>query len=368
MSVAPQRSGAEELPRPAAHMEAAWIDRWDGPLRIGARPAPSSPGSQSVLVNVEACGVGLTVLNCLRGDLASRDTHLPRIPGHEVVGRIVDVGAAVDPARLGERVMAYFYLHCGRCRMCIAACESMCQRLAGYVGVDLDGGYAKLATLPARNALAIPADIDPSLATAIPDAIATPVHVARRGGIGPGDRVAVVASGGGVGIHMVQVARLYGAAVAGLDVPGPKLDFLGSHFEVEPVDSSDFSRIRLQAGWGEKADVIIDLLGSEESLAWALAALAPNGRLVLLTTFRDRTTEMDPRRMVLGQGSVLGSRYASRAELAHASDLVQTSRVRPVVSRRVPLRDVESVHDELRNGTLLGRGAVVWDTEEPGLA
>src|SRR3954471_7651328 len=131
------------------------IARWgDTPQPIEL--AEPEPGEGEVLVRVEACGIGLTVLNCIRGDLGHDPAALPRVPGHELVGRIVGVGPGVPDERVGERVCAYFYLFCGRCRRCLAGLESLCENLAGYVGVDRDGGYAEMTVLPARNALRLP--------------------------------------------------------------------------------------------------------------------------------------------------------------------------------------------------------------------
>jgi D-arabinose 1-dehydrogenase-like Zn-dependent alcohol dehydrogenase len=343
-------------------MRAAWLEQWGGELHHGERTRPS-PGDGEVLVEVEACGIGLTVLNCIRGDLGDGSDNLPRIPGHELVGRIAELGSGVHPSRLGERVMAYFYLFCGRCRMCLAGAEPMCQNLAGYLGVHRDGGYAACAVLPARNAIPLPEAIQPSDAAAIPDAIATPVHVAARAGIAPSDRVAVVAAGGGVGIHMVQVARLHGADVVGLDAVESKLAFLSDELGVGVVDSSDFASARLPARWHGQADMVVDLLGTRPSLEWSLDALASNGRLVVLTTFRDIDMTVRPRDLVLTQASVMGSRYAARHELLLAARLVASGQVQPVIGLRVRIDDVESAHRDLRAGRLLGRGALIWDKE-----
>ncbi len=340
-------------------MRAAFIEAWDGPLRHGERPEPAA-GDGEVLIDVEACGVGLTVLNCIRGDLGSDPRDLPRIPGHELVGRIAAVGPGVDSRRVGERVMAHFYLFCGDCRRCTAGEEPLCERLAGYVGVHRDGGYGPRTALPARNAVPLPEALDAAGATAVPDAIATPVHVARRAGIGPGDRVAVIGAGGGVGVHMVQVARLHGAEVAGLDAVDGKLAFLAGELGVHAVDSSDFGAVRLPAGWDDAADVVIDLVGSAASLAWAASALAVGGRLVVVTTFPGISVDVSARELTLKQAAVIGSRYASRAELALAAGLVASGKVRPIVSRRVAVDEVEDAHAKLRDGTLLGRAAVVW--------
>ena len=158
--------------------------------------------------------------------------------------------------------MAHFYLFCGSCRRCVAGEEALCERLAGYVGVNRDGGYAPLAVLPARNAVPLPEEIDAAAATAIADAVATPVHVARRARIASGDRVAVVGAAGGVGAHMVQVAALHGAEVAGLEASPAKLAFVVDELGAHAVDSSDFSSAALPDTWDGGADVVVDPVGS----------------------------------------------------------------------------------------------------------
>jgi D-arabinose 1-dehydrogenase-like Zn-dependent alcohol dehydrogenase len=336
------------------------LHEWGGSLRLEEMPVPT-PGSGEVLVRVQACGVGLTVLNCIRGDLGNDARDLPRVPGHELVGTIEAAGHGAE-ARVGELVMAYFYLCCATCRRCRAGSESLCERLAGYVGVQRDGGYAPWVVLPAINALPLPAGIDPVLATAIPDAIATPVHIATRAAIAPGERVAVIGAGGGVGVHMVQVARNRGAEVLGLDVGAAKLLFLREELSVEAADSSDFDSVPLAQGSGSTGlDVVVDLLGTEASLSWALRCLRSGGRLALLTTFVGVSIPLDPRELVLREISVVGSRYAGRAEVLAAAAMVADGSVRPVVSRQVTLAGVEGLHDELRASLLLGRGALVWE-------
>lgn len=326
-------------------------------LHLEEQPTPT-PGRGEVLVRVEACGVGLTVLNYMSGRSRVHAEKLPRIPGHEFVGTVEACGPEVDPSVVGQRVMAYFYLSCGACDFCRLSHEPLCRRLRGQVGVATDGGFAEYAVLPAFNALPVPEGVDPVLATAIPDAVATPLHVCRRARVGPHDVAVVVGAAGGVGVHMVQMLRAFGAHVVGVDRGAHKLEALRS-MGFAAVDAAG-------GGWAARAreacgevTVAVDLVGQQQTLEACLDLLAPRGRLVVLTTFRDVTFAASPARLVAGEVEVLGSRYASRWEVERAADLVRDGRIRPVVSEVRPLEGAADLVARLRDGTLLGRGAAV---------
>jgi D-arabinose 1-dehydrogenase-like Zn-dependent alcohol dehydrogenase len=340
-------------------MRALRITEWGGPLAAASIDKPM-PRDGEVLVLVEACGIGLTVINCMRGQLGDSPDYLPLTPGHELVGIVEAVGAGVSTSIIGQRVAAYFYLVCGTCRNCLGARDSLCEGFRGNVGVAIDGGYAEYAVIPALNAIPVPDGIDPVAATTIPDAIATPVHVARRARIEPGARVAVLAAGGGVGIHMVQVARAYGADVVGLDVVPSKLGYLADELGVPAIDSADFASVKLPAAWDNRADVIIDLYGKAPAQRWAIDHLRPDGTLVALTSFPGESFDVSSRELVQRQLSVLGSRYNSRYEAGLAAEFVRDGRVRPVVSTVVGLDEVAATLDRVRAGVVLGRAALVW--------
>ena len=304
--------------------------------------------------------MGLTVLNCMNGDLDDSPELLPRVPGHEFIGRVSSVGPGADPSLVGRRVAAYFYLVCGECAACRAGREPQCSTLAGWVGVHRDGGYAPKVALPSRNAIPISDDLDPVAATVVPDAVATPVHIASRAGIGPEDRVVVIGAGGGVGIHMVQVAHHRGASVAGLDVVEAKLaeiERLGATaFRSDDLDEVDASTLFSDG----PPTVVVDLVGSSSAMRWSIDGLGMGGRLVALTTFRDRGVEIESRELVFRELSVIGSRYSYRSELAEAAELVGSGAVEPIIGMVGGPEDVLEIHEQLRSGTLVGRGALDW--------
>jgi propanol-preferring alcohol dehydrogenase len=335
------------------------IDSW-GSEPVWATFELRQPKHGEALVRVDACSVGLTVLNMIRGDLSDERASLPLVPGHEIVGTVVDVGHDDDRDQIGARVIDYIYLYCATCTECVAGRENRCLRLGGYVGVQRDGGYARWVVLPTRNLVRLPDDLDPIAASVIPDAVSTSVHVCRsRAQVRPDDMVAVIGAGGGVGAHLVQVARLYGANVVGLDVDDEKLALI-EELGARSVRSDDFAAIDGNLGETRGPSVVVDLVGTAASLGWALSAIGPGGRLVVLTTFRDTRAELDPRQLVMTESQVLGSRYATRHEVGLAIDLVASGRVRPIIGATADPPDVLRIHEMLRSGRLVGRGAIDW--------
>lgn len=334
------------------------LRRFGGEPQLETVPDPEA-GPGEVMVDVVACGVGLTTRNCLRGDLGDDPAFLPVVPGHELVGTVSATGDGVDDGLLGQLVTAHFYLFCGRCRRCLGGQEPLCPYGSGVIGVQRHGGLAERVALPAHNLVPLPEDLDPVDATVVPDAVATPVHVADRAAITAGDRVAVVGAGGGVGAHMVQVAAARGAAVAGLDVDPGKLAFLADELGVAAVDATRLRSAALPARWGGQADVVVDLVGTADTVGWSLDHLDAGGRVVLLTTFPEVVATIAPRQLVFGQLSVLGLRYASRVDLGRAADLVAEGRVRPVVGERSDLAGAPVLLERLGRNQVLGRGAVV---------
>jgi propanol-preferring alcohol dehydrogenase len=172
-------------------------------------PAPR-PAAGEVLVQVSACGVCRTDLQLCEGDLAPR--RLPIVPGHQVVGRVVEVGQGVDPARVGERVgIAWIAGTCGECRQCRAARENLCER-ATFTGWDRDGGYAERVVARADFVHPLPAGFADVDAAPLLCGGAIGYRSLRVCGIQPGGRLGLYGFGASATIA-IQVARHRGCEV-----------------------------------------------------------------------------------------------------------------------------------------------------------
>ncbi len=132
------------------------LNRIGGPLEAEDRPIPS-PGPGQVLVKVRACGVCRTDLHVVDGDLPGPRVHV--VPGHEIVGDIVQAGAGVSLAP-GTRVgVPWLGQTCGHCVYCQAAAENLCDA-PKFTGYDIDGGYAEYAVADANYCFELPAALD----------------------------------------------------------------------------------------------------------------------------------------------------------------------------------------------------------------
>jgi propanol-preferring alcohol dehydrogenase len=285
-----------------------------------------------------------------------------------VAGEVVEIGAEVSTVAVGERVVCHFYLTCGACRFCRSGRETLCTAFRGFVGQATDGGYAEYMSVPARNVTPIPAgvsDVDAAIAS---DAIATPYHACREEArVGPGDTVLVVGAGGGVGIHGVQMAKLCGGWVIGVDITDDKLDAAKNAGADAVVDgrAGDLAvQVRALTD-GRGVDAAIDFVASQPTLEASLGSLARAGRLVIIGSRPpavfgvEATFRVDPGRMLYDMLEIHGSRYVTLTEIQQTLELLRLGRIRPVISRTFPLEGAEEAHELLRRNAVIGRAALL---------
>lgn len=324
--------------------------------------ADPQPDAGEAVAKVLACGAGLTVHHARAGRLK---LDYPRILGHEITGEIVAVGAGVRSVKSGDGVTAYFYLSCGECRWCRVNRETLCDNFGGYVGREIDGGYAEYIKLPASSFLTLPHDLDwrrhPAEAAVVCDAIATPLKVTRKARLVPTDVVAVFGAGGGLGIHMLKVARwAHARRVIAVDVMASKLDAC-MHAGADATVDASADRVAeqlMELTGGHGVDVVIDFVSSAQTLEAGCAALAKGGRLVTLGG-HGGTFKANPGEMLRKEAELLGSRYASRQEVIESLELVARGELWPMVTEKVPLAQAEALHARLERGAITGRAALM---------
>jgi propanol-preferring alcohol dehydrogenase len=173
------------------------------------------PGSGQLLIRVRACGVCRTDLHVVDGDLA--EAKLPLIPGHEIVGEVMDRGAGAERFHIGERVgVPWLGYTCGTCHYCKSGRENLCDN-ARFTGYHIDGGYAEYTLADERYCFAIPEGYD--------DVAAAPLLCAGligyRSLVMAGDARRLGIYGFGAAAHIVaQVARHQGRELYVFTRPG----------------------------------------------------------------------------------------------------------------------------------------------------
>jgi propanol-preferring alcohol dehydrogenase len=342
-------------------MKAVLLKAPNTPLVLENVPDPV-PGPGEAVARVLACGAGLTVHHARAGRLK---LEYPRILGHEIAGEIVALGAGVTSLRTGDGVTAYFYLTCGECHWCRVNRETLCDNFRGYVGREVDGGYAEYMKLPAHAFVPIPDGLDwrknPAEAAVVCDAIATPLKVTRKARLMPTDTVAVFGAGGGLGIHMLEIACwAHARKVIAIDIMASKFESCVKAGADATVDASHggVTEHLLELTGGKGIDVVIDFVCSATTLESAFAALGKGGRLVMLGGNSAKFTA-SPADMLRKEIELLGSRYASKEEVRESLELVARGDVWPLVSEKVPLADAERVHERLDKGLVTGRAALM---------
>ena len=324
------------------------------------------PGPGEAVAKILACGVGLTIHHARMGRVSGVD--YPLIIGHEITAVISVVGEGVEGLQEGDAVTAHFYVTCGRCKWCLINRETLCENFTGYIGRQVQGAYAEYIKLPARNFIKLPVGLDyennAAEVSVICDAIATPYKVTKRARIAPLETVAVMGAGGGVGIHMVMMAKWAHARVIAVDIAANKLGKCRDVGADEAVDASqdNVAGALLDLTGGKGVDVVIDFVSSAATMEAGVQALGIGGRLVTLGG-TGQTFQTASREMVQKELELMGSRYASKQELKESLDLVARGDVWPVVTETYSFNvdEVEKVHERLEVAAVTGRAVVVMD-------
>jgi propanol-preferring alcohol dehydrogenase len=327
-------------------------------LRLDDVPEPV-PGPGQVLVRIHAAGVCGTDLHILDG-MIKPDSY-PMTLGHEAAG-VVESAPGGSSFSRGDRVAVYNKIFCGACEQCLGGRHNICDTEPGQLGFNMDGGDAEYVAVPARNLVPVPAEVDLATAAVLTCAGMTAVHAARLSGLRLG-QTAVIDGIGGVGVLVVQAARLAGARVIAVADSEEKQQLAVSYGASDTVlaaRAEDFpglpSAVRELTG-GRGADVFFELIGTTESMTAGVRCLTKGGRFVS-TGYTDQPLSVHPIEFILSEASLVSTVAATRQDLADALRLAASAAMTVPIASRVQLDGVQGALDALRKRTVLGRQVI----------
>ena len=296
-----------------------------GSLRVVERPIPE-PGAGQVRIQVEACGICHSDVAVVTGSYPG--LKLPRVPGHEVVGRIDALGDAVSRWTVGQRVgVGFLGGEDGVCEPCRRGDMVNCER-AVYPGFTVDGGYAEAMVAEARGLVSIPRALQSTEAAPLICAGITTYNALRNAGLRGGDLVAVQGIGG-LGHLAIQFARHMGfrtvAIGRGRDKE-PLAKDLGAHAYVDTA-VEDASRVLQRLG-GAKA--ILATAPSGGAMGSLVSGLAARGKLIVVAVPGD-AIQLSALPLVFGSRSVHGTFVGTPIETEDVLAFSVLQGIRPMI-------------------------------------
>jgi NADPH:quinone reductase-like Zn-dependent oxidoreductase len=339
-------------------MKAALIHEFGDPevLRYEEVPDPQLRKDQ-ILIRVKACAMNhldLWVRKGLPGVL------LPHILGSDIAGEIVEIGEYLNGFQTGQRVLVAPMHFCNRCEQCSTGRQNMCHQFT-VLGNGVDGGNCELIAVPAINVIPLPKNIGFHEAASVPLVFLTAFHMLTgRASVRPGDTVLVLGANSGVGIAAIQIAKLFGATViatAGDDRKMQKAKELGAdhvinHYQQKIGDEA--RKFTSKAG----VDIVIEHVGSA---TWkeSMKALKPGGTLVTCGATSGPEASFDLRFLFARQLSLLGSYMGTMGELHAVLKLVFSGKLKPVVDKTFPLREIRAAHEYLEQSKMFGKVVLI---------
>ena len=324
-------------------------------------PVPA-PEPHDVLVEVAAAGLCHHDVAVIQG-LLRRGVEPGIVLGHEISGRVVDIGDSVSSVEVGDSVVSTLSTFCGECQRCLHGMEYRCLNSQG-VGHSIDGGFAQFVRLPERSVVPIRSSTDLETASLF----ACPMGVALRAlqdvaQVGPDNTVLVTGAGGGLGVHSMEIAAALGARVLAVTTSPAKAEKLEAMGRAEVIvhGDLDFSEIALALTEDQGVDVVIDTVGSALFQS-SLKSVTQFGMMVLLGEVAGGEARVNPAEIIFRDATIVGSSGADRRHIVTVAEMVGSGAIRPVVSQRFALEDAGEAYRLMRARTTFGRVLLVPPT------
>lgn len=303
------------------------------------------PEADQVLIRVEACGICGADAGVIEGREAG--ITYPRVPGHEVVGRIEALGAQVPSVwRLGQRVgVGRLGGACLICDQCRCGHFHLCQNQP-VTGSTQDGGYAEMMLAKSSGLVSIPDELDAVDAAPILCAGLATFNALRHSGAQAGDLV-VIQGMGGLGHMAVQYAHKMGFRVFAIGRGSDIADTvrqLGAHRYIDSSSENSLSILQERGG----ADIILSTITDSASAAALLPGLARRGRFVMLGVGREPFS-LRPGHLIGGERSVIGSMTGTPWECEKTLDFSVLANIRPLIET-MPLERAGEAYQRMASG------------------
>jgi len=324
-------------------MKVAQISKAGGDFELAERNIPE-PGAGEVRVKIEACGI-------CHSDVLVKDgiwpgLQFPRIPGHEIAGRVDAVGAGVTPWKQGQRVgVGWHGGHCFVCAPCRRGDFSMCVNRK-VTGIDFDGGYAEYVIVPAAVLALIPDDVPAEEAGPFMCAGVTVYNALRNSGARGGDLVAIHGIGG-LGHLGVQYARQMGFRTIALGRGKDKEALakkLGAHRYIDTDASDVVAELQKLGG----ARVILGTAPSAKAISPLVDGLAPDGTL-LVPAAPSEPLSINVFSLIMGRRSVAGWYSGTAKDSQDTLEFSALSGVHPMIEK-YPLSKVAEAYEQMHSG------------------
>jgi propanol-preferring alcohol dehydrogenase len=325
------------------------FERAGNPLTL-REIAPPALASNEVRIAIEACGICRTDLHVVDGELA--EPKLPLVPGHQIVGRISELGAAVRSFAIGDRVgVPWLGWTCGECRYCRSGMENLCDN-ARFTGYTIDGGFAEEAVADARYCYAIPPDYTSEHAAPLLCAGLIGFRAYRMAG----DSETIALYGFGSAAHIIaQIAIADGRKVSAVTRPGDvSTQKFAANLGAEWSGSSDDAM--------PEADAAIIFAPAGELVPHALAHVRKGGSVVCAGIHMTDIPAF-PYSLLWGERIVRSVANLTREDGVSLFDRLKTLKVNVSVAS-YPLEEANRGLSDLRSGKI--EGSAVLTNERPG--
>ena len=347
-------------------MKVAQIVEPNKSLKISEIETPKPTGMQ-VLVKVKAVGVCHSDLHLWEGGydtgdgfmkVTDRGVKFPVVPGHEIVGKVSEIGDSVTEIKVGDDVLVYPWIGCGICPTCEKGDTNLCEAPKS-LGVFQDGGYAEYSMIPDYKFLIKISGIDLEGAASLSCSGLT-AYTAVKKAISNSPENILIVGAGGLGLMGVQIAKaLSNAKIICADLDDQKLkkaQEMGAHHVINTKDPETLKNI-LSICNEKGADSIIDFVNAPPTVKLDLSVIRKRGNIILVGLFGgavDLPLVSIPLKAITIQGAYTGN-YNDLVELV---DLAKKGIVKPIVSKRYVLDEANNALEDLRNRKIIGRAII----------